>query len=483
MKPKLIQKYYDANQKELLKLYEYPSGVRLVHCTRTGSIEMSAGIAFKAGSFYEKQLAVPDGTAHMVEHVIAGTPNRVLKTFAELSMFEYGSKRRAWASTNASTGNLVAKYYGYTNAKGSLRLLNYLKWEFEKREHDFAKQIERERGVILSEFKRNPEFDKDPGYQSDKFLTDNLSPDRTKRVIGNEESINAITAEDLIKFYQATYTKNRAVIGVQTGVALSKDEWKAVNELANRIGEMDSSVKLADPTDPTPSYKLEMFTYHDDLKNDVYLAITYGLKDLEMGYSPELHAYTNLLCRLVGYVAYKQLREEKALVYNATYIRQRTVLDLLHLGMRTGVDPKKLPETLDAIYDLFDKDIKAFIESERGARWLLNFISGEIYPSQPEHSRYSCLDDATNILFGEKPFGDIKGYRKIIRSLSLAQLYAGIEYIWQNLPPRLWLQVNAQPEETAELIKNSKLYKHFEKQKAKPFETYREFVAKFIAVE
>lgn len=180
------------------------SGVPAI-CRPTGTPITSVRVVVNAGSLHEK---VP-GTAHFLEH-----------------MFFKGSTLRGYEEVNrlaARLGNTNA----YTCASRTVFLIETtqdkvsealdLLLEMLLMPRLDPAEMEKERGVILEEWRAGQD---DPvGYLLHQAMSKVVPGPNGRPVIGTDESIKAITVQDLRDFQAANYTRQNLAIAIIGGTS------------------------------------------------------------------------------------------------------------------------------------------------------------------------------------------------------------------------------------------------------------------------
>ncbi|MBI6872759.1 M16 family metallopeptidase [Clostridium aciditolerans] len=187
-----------------MRKYTLKNGIKLIYEYRAADIT-SFCIGFNAGAL-EESGRFKLGTAHAVEHMLSkGTKNRTEKEINELCDEIFGFE-------NAMTNFPYVIYYGTS-----------LSQDFERGFELYSDMIlnatfpeqgfKEEMNIILEELKEW----KDDVYQhcEDSLLSNAFNKKRIKDlIIGTEESVRAITLEDIKNFYDRYYAPENCVISV-----------------------------------------------------------------------------------------------------------------------------------------------------------------------------------------------------------------------------------------------------------------------------
>ncbi|WML35531.1 pitrilysin family protein [Clostridium sp. OS1-26] len=186
-------------EKHILK-----NGIKLIYEYRAADIT-SFCIGFNAGALEERD-KFKLGTAHAVEHMISkGTKNRTEKEINELCDEIFGFE-------NAMTNFPYVIYYGTSLSQDFERgfeLYSDMILNTTFPEQGFKEEI----NIILEELKEW----KDDVYQhcEDSLLSNAFNKKRIKDlIIGTEESVKAITLDDIKSFYDRYYAPENCVISI-----------------------------------------------------------------------------------------------------------------------------------------------------------------------------------------------------------------------------------------------------------------------------
>ncbi len=193
-----------------MEKYILKNGIKLIYEYRAADIT-SFCIGFNAGALEERD-KFKLGTAHAVEHMISkGTKNRTEKEINELCDEIFGFE-------NAMTNFPYVIYYGTS-----------LSQDFERGFELYSDMIlnatfpeqgfKEEMNIILEELKEW----KDDVYQycEDSLLSNAFNKKRIKDlIIGTEESVKAITLENIKNFYNRYYAPENCVISVCSSLTI-----------------------------------------------------------------------------------------------------------------------------------------------------------------------------------------------------------------------------------------------------------------------
>lgn len=114
---KLLDKFKDKNYSAENRIYQFKNGVRLVYSYKPDIKDVDLDIIFLAGSYFEKQIGVPNGTTHFLEHMMMN-PNAKFKTQKDIEEFTFGNSRKPTFYKNAANYKNFVKFYAYGHTKG-----------------------------------------------------------------------------------------------------------------------------------------------------------------------------------------------------------------------------------------------------------------------------------------------------------------------------------------------------------------------------
>ena len=179
------------------------SGLRLVTISRPDSLSATVMIMVKAGSLDEKKNI--SGLSHFIEHMCFKGTERWPDQLALATEFEKISARY-----NAFTSQEYTGYYATVVPKHLDRALELLSDMYLHPVFD-GKEIERERGVIKEEIKRNHDL---PSHHIYDLYQELCFGDTSagRNIAGTEESVSAIKQQDFLDYREIFYTAPNTVI-------------------------------------------------------------------------------------------------------------------------------------------------------------------------------------------------------------------------------------------------------------------------------
>lgn len=454
---RLLKEWVDTKYNVKNFLYENDYGLKVFHTLNTQTTETYISYILKAGAYFEKQLNVPNGTAHFLEHLLF-KPNSKFKTIDEIDKFEFGNRERAKLFINGGTNFQNMYIYGSTHFTRELdlakRLNNVVSYPI-----DIEKYIEEERKVILSEHSRGVKLEKNKYLQFTKFALSGKVHNSNFSVIGEDtKSIVSITKDDILKLYKALFIIPNMIVSVQSPQKLTKSMLDQFNQLSKILPE-NADIK------PT--------IFHEKLKNEFNVGYFFNtestginitffklddyLKRKKVDYKKKL--LENLHNSLINYLAYNELREKKGLLYSLDSISLKSALwEYAYFGFDVTSPEEKLPQLLEELYTLYYFRTKKFLKTKPGQRWFENKISSYIFPSTISYDEAYAESKAASILDGRE-INESDKYKKEALKATIENLITFADT--QNLfvDTTIWVDTHIEIEKVKKIIENSTIYK------------------------
>jgi predicted Zn-dependent peptidase len=452
---KKLYTFTDTLTKITHNIYELPNGIKLFHAKNPSSIEYVLTVAIRAGSAFENINNVPHGTAHFLEHIISGNPNKLFKSKFEIDEFESGTREDPEIYSNASTSKKYMYFYAYGNEEGSKRINQRIHSVLDYPEENIEKYIEKERNIIVAEQSHTNKKEFDKYLQFSKFLYNNDNS-FTTTIIGEKEEIDSITTEDITKYYKNQFTPENVLITIQNGRNLLPNEIEDIERIAkifkNKIKEKKYPEAYIDTTKRTHHFK-------DNQIEGVSLALLFPQEyKKSLDYNSEALEY--LFRSLMRKISHDYLREKLGLIYSS-HISSNFSLSFKErvIGYEIIMQPENFNKVLKSIDKMIESKIESFLKSKEGKVWFESAISSYIFPrNMPYKSNYAErkglpiiedaevleLDKAVNTAL-KIDINDISKYCK--------------EFF--NNTPLFWIESASQGKKLIKTLEKSKLYNRF----------------------
>ncbi|MCA9379310.1 insulinase family protein [Candidatus Dojkabacteria bacterium] len=455
---KLIKQSRDIQYKSTTYEYLLKNGVRVLETVKPESTDFDISVVLKAGSFYETQLRVPQGTAHFLEHMLT-RPNKKFKTQVELNNFTYGNKSRPSFYPNAGTSKRFVYHYAHGQYKAAERMIQYLASGLDYPVRDFSKYIEKERQIILGEIQRKDDPSKDTRLNFDKFFWGEDFPEFAQRVLGTEQSVNEISVDHLVKFWQQLYVANNVVIAIQSPQKLAGELKKLVQSLATIFPARPTEVKEK-WGGLRAEHKYRHFRY--DPAQGVFLSLNYFYelppRDQKMDYEKDLKFL--LLSDFFYKIGHDYLREQNGLIYDPSSFNERILFNFKDRGFSLSCSLENLETVFAKLDHMLSTYWREFLNSVDGKRWFAGVVSKYIFRRAKYFDSDYAEDLATEVLDGEDYAYDVRQSIKAAKKITLSE-FTDFVGDFLKIPMGLWLVSPYKDEEIIPIYEKSKLYEMY----------------------
>lgn len=310
------------------------NGCRLVVFERPG-LPVYLRASFLSGSQFDP--IGLEGTSHFLEHMlVAGSKNFPTKDKLATFIEQYGGEFGAFTGGEGLSVNVeIGDPHDLPQAvKVMSEILKYPRFD--------AMVIEAERKSILRELgdiKSNPEKMMWEVWRRLYFQKTTIG----RSILGNEESIQAITKDDLVKFYNEKLVSGRAVLVASGGITLSQLQAESeLNLLIPAGGKQALNGSLKVSRDQAVSIE------HFSGKDQVHLAIGFRTCRCFDSDMPTLDVLKTILGGGRASSLTKILRYEKGMVYTV-YAISTGLSETGSWMVRTSTAKNNLQEVLDLI--------------------------------------------------------------------------------------------------------------------------------------
>ncbi len=463
---KLINTIQDSYYGVVSYIYQFPSGLRVFHAINKNTVDFKLSINFKAGMLLEDQINVPRGTAHFLEHLLVYASNKTFDSRTEMDKFSFGNSKRPAFWFNASSGYRFITFDAIGHNKGADRMFTLLnaQLDYDLEKLFEASEIEKQRSIIISELKRKPREDMDPGLLYDKLFMNSSNPLFAQRSIGTLESVSSITKDHLSLFLQTFFSVNNVVVGIESNSKLTKNLKDKLQKLDNTFSSYKNSFKTDYKFKPL-DFDFRYGHFKDIHKQDVFCSFNlFHDTDPTKEVDYKKNAQRFMVLDLVGRVMNEYLREQKMLIYGAKTFNQLLFPGVLNKGFNFNVPAEKLLETFDAIEYVITKYAKEFINSSSGEEFFESMKSKYIFKRDTLLPDTYTEDRACDILNGYFMNNDQDLFEKEILKMTKSDLIKSFESHFK-LPSGIWLVSSLEDSEVLKIFETSKLYSFLKNRK------------------
>jgi len=313
------------------------NGLRIITVKKPGTL-MAINLGIKSGALYEKENE--KGISHFLEH-----------------MLFTGTKNRSHAELNEEIEALGGDFNAYTDLISTVISASALSTELEQAMELVADivrnsviseiECERERGVILSEYKEGKEDIETITYD---HLYENAYPAFPLRydVIGTDVTIKTITASAIRKHYKNTVVPSNSIITV-----VSPFEHEYVEDLIlNYFGSWESNHKEQEiPLNIDNRHG--SFIHYRDNSEMATIAILYKFEKLDEKAEMALKILNHRLGDSDNSLLFKEVRLNRGLAYDI-YSTLDTTENVNTLEIYCATDPDNIQEVKNLIFDTIE---------------------------------------------------------------------------------------------------------------------------------
>lgn len=451
---KLISQFKNKYNNITYNTYQLKNGMKVLHLDNPATVNFDFALIHKAGSAYEREEGVPNGTAHFLEHMLLN-PNGTFKTKDQINRFEQGGIDRPAIHMNAFTNRKYIVFTGNGHEDGKKRIMERLGSIYQFPKKKFNNQIEKERGIILAEKSRKLKKENDNYLMSLEFLFKGIQDEFTGDVLGEIDEIKSISIDDLERYFKSKITFNNTVISIQSNGILDKETEKILEDISERLPKVD--VKRDKDIKLENMYRVGSFT--DKRENGVSVAFVYFRKDTpKIDYNIRLKEY--LFTKLLDWLSFEILREKKSLIYSFSPFRNwNNSFEYILYGYKFTTEKEKIAKTIEEYYKLMYEYTFKFLRTKKGKEWFEDALSAYIYPKTAVYDDTLAEGVATTVVEGNEIFN----YNKAVRQAKKIKIGDIKEFLHTQLdiPPHIWIEGNITKKEVSNIIKSSSFEKRF----------------------
>ncbi len=457
-RPKLVSKWKDQGYQIEVREYHYLNGVRVIEAINPASIHFDLSVIVRGGAYFENQLGVPTGTAHMLEHIIYGQPNKRQKSTKEVNKYLYGTKSRPSIYANARTSKKNLYFYGSTHFKGAGRLLKSMRYRLDYPLNKIENYIEEERNVIMAEFTGWVKEERDERQQSINYLFGDKYPEYHSRTIGDEQSIKSITADDIRKFHKGTFKADGTVFALQVHEKLDQEKWDELNKLAGLFSNEPTDTKIDRYKLENKQYRYQHFNIPDN--QSVFVSLSYFHEIFNhIDYDSSVMWY--LANNLTNKVLYDTLRLDKQLIYSASAVNQIANWHWRLRGMRIECSKEDVVEALDEVHNIIHGGFTKFLNSSEGKQWFTSTISDYIFPGNRNYRSDYAEDQAISLLEDEDYKFDERKANRVAREVTIKDLIEHMSKNFKKEMPSMWVASPFEDSDIDKLMQKTIWYKKY----------------------
>ncbi|NFI14018.1 insulinase family protein [Clostridium botulinum] len=328
-----------------IKRHKLKNGLEVITIKKDTQIA-SINIGVKVGAFNER--LEEKGISHFIEHCL----------------FK-GTYTRSDEELNSDLESLGGEYNAYTDYDTTVYTISCLMEEFNNGISILSdmiinskfeeSEIEKERGVILSEIRIGKDDLEDYSFKNVNNIAFNKSPLKYE-VAGLEKNVNKFTRDEIKGYYKKYYTPKNSLITMVS--PLSHDE-------AIKLIEDNFSMWSGEKPEPIGVIKeknnnITKITYKKDIEQSTIIYL-YTFNELEKEDELPLRILNHKLGESANSLLFREIRENRGLAYDI-YTNLEISTNIKTLYIYTSVAEENLEEAKYAIEETLNNIIDGKIQ-------------------------------------------------------------------------------------------------------------------------
>lgn len=372
----------------------------------TGTLAVTALILFKVGSRNEfKEI---NGASHFIEHLMfKGTPRRPTTEILSRELDSVG------AEYNAFTGKDHTGYYIKVSQEHmtlAMDMLSDMVWQakFE------AKEMERERGVIIEEINM---YEDNPIMHVEDLVEEILFGDQPLgwNIAGPREVIQKVSREDLLKYRQNFYQPDNLVVVIAGAISLAQGKKLAQQFFGKQVKEKNLKSHEFLPAVPVNTKTVKLVNKETQ---QIQVALGYPA----YGYKHKLLTASQVLATILGGTMssrlFIQVRERRGLAY-AVRAGVNTYEDTGDFIVQAGLEKSKVYEAISLIRQELEQVITKGVTREELHR-AKEFLLGKMVLGLEESASQAAWYGRQAVLLRELKTPEQK--KKLIKQVTAADV-------------------------------------------------------------
>lgn len=326
-----------------VKRHTLANGLEVITINKDTQIA-AINVGVKVGALYENMQE--KGISHFIEHTLfKGTTTRSDEELNE-QLEALGGEYNAYTDYDATVYTISCLMEEFKNAVELLGDM-IINSAFDKEE------IEKERGVIISEIRMSKDDIEDFSFKNVNRVAFTDSPLKYD-VTGLEENVSRFTREEILTYYNKHYTPENSIITMVSSLSHEEAIKLLEGHFSNWKGkkcEFKSIIKEKNKEIIETSYKKDI-----EQSTIVYL---YTFNDLEKSDELPLRILNHRLGESSNSLLFREIRENRGLAYDI-YTHLEITNNIKTLYIYTAVGEENIDETREAI----DEVLKNLVEGK-----------------------------------------------------------------------------------------------------------------------
>ncbi|UZP02475.1 insulinase family protein [Clostridium botulinum] len=328
-----------------IKRHKLKNGLEVITIKKDTQIA-SINIGVKVGAFNER--LEEKGISHFIEHCL----------------FK-GTYTRSDEELNSDLESLGGEYNAYTDYDTTVYTISCLMEEFNNGISILSdmiinskfeeSEIEKERGVILSEIRIGKDDLEDYSFKNVNNIAFNKSPLKYE-VAGLEKNVNKFTRDEIKGYYKKYYTPKNSLITMVS--PLSHDE--AIKLIEDNFSMWSGEKPEAIGVIKEKNNNITKITYKKDIEQSTIIYL-YTFNELEKEDELPLRILNHKLGESANSLLFREIRENRGLAYDI-YTNLEISTNIKTLYIYTSVAEENLEEAKYAIEETLNNIIDGKIQ-------------------------------------------------------------------------------------------------------------------------
>ena len=312
---------------------------------------ISLGVWVNAGSIFESE--TNSGVSHFIEHMLFKGTERRSAVDISMETDAIGANLNAFTAKECTCFHIKA-------LDEDMPLCVDLLSDLVLHSRIDPEELAREKGVILEEIAMNRDFPEDLVFEkAAESFYDGLP--LAKEILGTEETVFGLYAEDLRAYMASHYTAENIVIAA----AGSFDEARLLEELERRFAEVPHGRRM-----PVPVYEPKggvSYSFTEKDVEQVHTVLLFPGAALASEDSFTLSVLSNILGGSMSSRLFRHIREERGLCYSV-YSYPTMYRGIGSLGIYVASTEKQAAEALRLIFAELDDLLENGVTEEELVR-------------------------------------------------------------------------------------------------------------------
>ncbi len=372
-------------------------------------------VGVRVGALYENM--AEKGISHFIEHTV----------------FK-GTKTRNDEELNEELEALGGEYNAYTDYDVTVYTISCLMEEFENAVELLgdmivnpkfdSEEIEKERGVILSEIKTSKDDIEDFSFKNVNKIAFTKSPLKYE-VIGLEENVSKFTRDEILSYYNKYYTPQNSVITMVSSLSHEEAIKMIEKQFKGWKGEKPKPIDIIKENNK----EIMKISYKKDIEQSTMVYL-YTFNEIGKGDELPLRILNHRLGESSNSLLFREIREKRGLAYDI-YTHLEITKNIKTLYIYTAVSEENIDETKEAIDKTLNDIIDGKIEIGEKDLNIMKKVHKTAVISTLEDSAELCNYMLHQALEGEDIFEFVKDMDRL-NNLDTAKIHEVSKIVLKN---------------------------------------------------